>query len=179
MIFLWCVSLIFTHYIHFVFNTAKQAIFDAWFCIHPIKARLSPPFINYPIHVWDVLISIFLFTCSPVCITVHFQITEVVCLQLFWEILEKVQHLGLFIVPSPRRKHASETQIQPTETLIRHSIFFKGNCAISPSKGIPQSVYMKHDSTPSVPRKRIRGMYPPSGLKASSFGSSSSCSNRR
>lgn len=26
-----------------------------------------------------------------------------------------------------------------------------------------------------VPRKRIRGMYPPSGLKASSFGSSSSC----
>lgn len=28
---------------------------------------------------------------------------------------------------------------------------------------------------PDIPRKRIRGMYPPSGLKASSFGSSSSC----
>lgn len=157
----------------------QQAIFDAWFCIRPIKARLSPTFINYLIHVWDVLVSIFLSMCSLVCITVNFQITEVVCHQLLWEILKKVQHLGLFTVPSPRQKHASETQIEPTETLIRHSILFKGNCAISPSKGIPQTVYMKRDSTPSVPRKRIRGMYPPSGLKASSFGSSSSCSNRR
>lgn len=30
-----------------------------------------------------------------------------------------------------------------------------------------------------IPRKRIRGMYPPSGLKAWSFGSSSSCSDSR
>lgn len=154
-------------------------IFDAWFCIPPIKAWLFLPFINYFTHVWNVLVSISLSMCSPLGITVTFQIIEVVCLQLLWEILKKVQHLGLLTVLSSRQKHAGETQVQPTETLIGHSIFFGGNCAISLSKGIPQTVYMKRDSTPSVPRKRIRGMYPPSGLKASSFGSSSSCSNRR
>lgn len=46
---------------------------------------------------------------------------------------------------------------------------------VSP-KQIAQGVYMEADSSPYVPRKRIRGMYPPSGLKSSSFGSSSSCS---
>lgn len=41
-----------------------------------------------------------------------------------------------------------------------------------------QNVYMKDNSTPSIPRKRIRGMYPPSGLKVEPDGSSSSCSKQ-
>lgn len=35
-----------------------------------------------------------------------------------------------------------------------------------------------HGWIPSIPRKRIRGIYPPSGLKESSLGSSSSWSNK-
>lgn len=51
---------------------------------------------------------------------------------------------------------------------------------VSP-KQIPEVVYVTVESgaPPDVPRKRIRGMYPPSGLRESSFGSSSSCSHEK